>query len=110
MLIQFFKRFFLRDNSELQKAVLSNPVLLDVRSSEEFASGSVKSAINIPVQNLNSNISRIPKGRVIVAFCRSGSRSAMAVQILRKNGFQDVVNGGSWQNVQAVITEMKKSI
>ena len=53
-------------------AVLVNngAVILDVRSAMEFASGHIKNAINIPVENLSSNLSKLPsKNKTIITCC-----------------------------------------
>jgi rhodanese-related sulfurtransferase len=46
------------------------------------------------------------KGKVnIVVFCRSGSRSGQAKSILEQNGFTNVTNGGTWQEVNQIINQ-----
>ena len=39
----------------------------------------------------------------IIVFCRSGNRSSMAKSILEQNGFTNVVNGGTWNNVNQYV-------
>jgi phage shock protein E len=68
--------------------------IIDVRSPGEFSSGSYPKARNIPLDSLASRLGDLPKGKAIVVFCASGSRSAQAAKLLRKSGFQDVVNAG----------------
>jgi rhodanese-related sulfurtransferase len=41
----------------------------------------------------------------IVVFCRSGNRSGQAKSILEQNGFSNVTNGGTWQDINAVINK-----
>lgn len=41
-------------------------------------------------------------------FCRSGNRSGQAKAILEQNGFTNVINGGTWQNVKAITNEARK--
>ena len=71
-------------------------VLIDVRTPEEFASGHLLGAINIPLSDLQENlrtwIPRLPKDVPIVLQCRSGVRSAQAAQILLRAGFTNVLN------------------
>ena len=62
--------------------VESGATLLDVRTPGEFASGHVRGAINIPVQDLAQRVDEIPAGRVVV-YCQSGRRSASATRTLR---------------------------
>jgi len=87
-------------------AVLVNngAVILDVRSAMEFASGHIKNAINIPVENLSSNLSKLPsKNKTIITCCASGMRSGMAKNILTKNGYTNVFNVGGWTSLNSKI-------
>lgn len=64
--------------------------VLDVRPPEEFASGHVPGALNIPVENLARRLRDLPKGREVVAYCRGPFclMSFEAVQLLRKKGIK----------------------
>ncbi len=63
--------------ADAKAKVASGATLLDVRTRDEFASGHVKGALNIPVQELGQRLSEVPRGAVVV-YCRSGGRSASA--------------------------------
>lgn len=76
---------------------------VDVRTPAEFAQGSVKGAVNIPLDQLEKQLSTFKGKKKIVVFCKSGARSGNAKSILEKNGFTNVTNGGSWQNVAATL-------
>lgn len=91
------------DNGELTAAIRDGAYLVDVRSAGEFASGSVKGAVNIPLERIGSELGRFKGKSNVVVFCRSGNRSAQAKKILEQNGFANVTNGGTWQNVNACI-------
>ena len=75
-----------------------------VRSPGEFASGSDKGAVNIPLDNLRQQLTKFKGKQHIVVFCRSGNRSSMAKNMLSQSGFQNVTDGGTWQNVNKVLT------
>jgi rhodanese-related sulfurtransferase len=75
--------------------------LVDVRTPEEFQTGSATGAVNIPLHTLSTRLDALKGKKQIVVFCRSGSRSAQAYQILQEAGFTNVVNGGTWSDVQA---------
>ena len=94
-----------QDNSQLQDVLADNAFLVDVRTPSEFASGSVKGAVNIPLDKISEQLPKFKNKKHIVVFCRSGNRSSQAKSILEKNGFENVVNGGTWQNVQSVISD-----
>lgn len=61
--------------------------LLDVRTPEEFATGSVPGARNVPVEQLADEIARFPEGALIVTICNhGGQRSQGAARSLRDRG------------------------
>lgn len=87
------------------KSKINNAYLIDVRSEAEFASGSAKDAVNIPLQNLSKHNFTQKKDQSIVVFCKSGMRSSQAQKILHNKGFTDVHNGGSLSNIKKLLTE-----
>ena len=100
-MFDFLKNMFAApDNSRLTEAIKGGALLVDVRSPQEFASGSVKGAVNIPLERLRAELPRFKGKSGVVVFCLSGSRSGQARRILEQSGLQNVVNGGSWQNVR----------
>lgn len=73
-------------------------IVIDVRSEAEFATGHVNGAINIPYDRIASSIASlagVDKSRLIIVYCRSGARSAVAASILTELGYTQVVNGGA---------------
>lgn len=91
------------DNASLTEAIKEGAFLVDVRSAGEFASGSVKGAVNIPLDKVSSQLAKFKGKKNIVVFCRSGNRSGQAKSILEQNGIQNVINGGTWSNVNQCI-------
>ena len=72
-------------------------IILDVRTISEFSSGHINGAINISVDTLANNLSKLKnKNKPIITCCASGIRSASAISILKSNGYAKVYNGGSW--------------
>ncbi len=101
-----FKNLFAHtDNQKLTEVIKNGAFLVDVRTPAEFSAGSVKGATNIPLDKVPSQLSKFKDKKNIVVFCRSGGRSSQAKSILEKNGFQNVINGGTWQNVNQSINE-----
>jgi len=98
----FLKKLFGKDE-KLSQALEEGAFLVDVRSPLEFKSGSVKGAVNIPLDTLASQLHRFKGKNHIVVFCRSGMRSSQAKSILQKNGFENALNGGSWGNVASLV-------
>ena len=73
-------------------------VLIDVRTPEEFASGHIQSALNLPVETLQTRLSEVPQDIPVIVYCRTGNRSAAAAQILVDAGFQPVYDLGGIQS------------
>jgi len=71
-----------------------NAVVVDVRSAEEFAAGSVIGARHVPLEALAARMGELArfKGRPLIVVCQSGTRSAKAVPQLSKEGFTEVYN------------------
>ena len=80
-----------------------NSVIIDVRTPGEYESGHIKNAININVSdsNFQEKIAQLNKNEKVYVYCKIGSRSNKAANILVKNGVKQVydLNGGiiSWQ-------------
>lgn len=73
-------------------------LLLDVRTPAEFAAGAPVGALDIPVQELAARVEELPRDRTIIAYCRSGARSAAAVARLTAASF-DAYDAGASSNV-----------
>lgn len=72
-----------------------NIIIIDVRSTTEFALGHLDNSINIPLDELEKNLHLLESNTKIITVCRSGARSEIGKNILLKFGYQ-VTNGGSW--------------
>ena len=77
---------------ELRDIEMENKFLLDVRTQDEFALGSLPGAVNIPLDELRDRMSELPKGRMIYTFCAVGLRGYLAYRILTQHGFDKVRN------------------
>lgn len=75
--------------------------LIDVRTPEEFASGHLPNAINIPLQEMSSRLGEISQDEPVVLYCRSGNRSGQAAQLLGEEGFTQVLDLGGIQAWEA---------
>jgi rhodanese-related sulfurtransferase len=69
-------------------------VSLDVRTADEFAEGHLINAININVEsgNFEAEIEKLDKNTTYAVYCRSGRRSAIAVDLMKKAGFTSLYN------------------
>jgi len=81
-----------------------DPVLLDVRTPKEFATGHIEKAINMDYYNpeFKSQVGQLDKNKTYFVYCQAGGRSKSAADIMRRDGFVNIfeLNGGiiEWQN------------
>lgn len=73
------------------------PFLLDVRTPQEFASGHIPGAVNIPVDELRRRLGELPRDRKIVAYCQVGQRGYLATRILTQSGFSAANMSGGYK-------------
>lgn len=90
-----------RTTQKTKQTTKNETFYVDVRTPAEFAQGSVKGAINIPLDQIGNQLAKFKDKKNIVVFCRSGNRSSQAKVILEQNGFPNIKNGGSWEDVNA---------
>lgn len=88
---------------KLVKLVKEGAFLTDVRTPSEFAEGNVQGSTNIPLDQIAANLDKFKGKENIVVFCRSGNRSGQAKSILEQNGFANVTNGGTWQDINNIV-------
>jgi rhodanese-related sulfurtransferase len=67
-----------------------NAVIVDVRTPEEFAKGSLPGARNVPADKLAEKTRDIKKDKPLIVVCASGSRAGRAAAQLRASGFAEV--------------------
>lgn len=69
-------------------------ILLDVRTREEYEENNILGSLNIPVDKLSENMEELlpDKNKTIYVYCRSGVRSAQAVQKMIESGYKHVYN------------------
>lgn len=77
---------------EMQQANKSQVTLVDVRTPDEYALGTIPGAINIPLDNLRERLADIPENLPVYLFCGVGLRGYLASNILKSKGYPDVRN------------------
>ncbi len=101
------------DVKQAASMVQQGMFLLDVREPEEYAEVHAPNATLIPLGQLSSRLSELNayKDKPIAVMCRSGRRSAKAVQILQEAGFSKVrnISGGvtSWESAGLTVVRQK---
>lgn len=99
-MIQLLKDIFSSEKVNIGELIANGAVVLDVRSKGEYQGGHIKKSMNVPLDQLSSNLKRLDPNKPIITCCASGMRSGSAVSILKSNGFTQVYNGGSWLNLR----------
>ena len=85
----------------MQAANEPAPLLLDVRTPQEFAAGHIPGARLVPHDQLDARLGELERGRDVVVYCKTGRRAALAESLLRAEGFQVRQLQGSWVAWQA---------
>lgn len=86
-----------------KEMVQEGAIVVDVRSKGEFSSGHIRKSINIPLEQIDRELSRKlkDKDKTIILCCASGARSGMARRRLKAKGYPSVYNGGGWTSLRA---------
>jgi phage shock protein E len=84
---------------QAREAVKNGAIIVDVRTPEEFREKHIKGAINLPIDAIMKGNIKLPKGKEIVVYCRTGSRSRVSAKVLREKGWSvyDVATQGEWE-------------
>lgn len=87
----------------VQEVDYNSPIVVDVRTPEEFKSGAYPDAVNIPLDQLMQRYEELGNNgaREITVYCLSGARSAYAQRTLMQIGYENVKNGGAIASMMA---------
>lgn len=85
---------------DMGQLIKDGAVIVDVRSTGEYAGGHIKGSMNIPLDQLSGKLNKLNKNKPIITCCASGMRSASAKGMLKSKGFTEVYNGGSWMSLR----------
>lgn len=99
MLNSILSLFGLGKKIDYKEMLNNGGVIVDVRSKGEYNSGHIKGSINIPLDQLSSNLKKFKTEQPIITCCASGMRSGAAKNLLKSKGYANTVNGGSWYSL-----------
>ncbi|MBN1129953.1 MAG: rhodanese-like domain-containing protein [Chitinispirillaceae bacterium] len=87
---------------EIEAALRSGALVVDLRSPKEFAHGHFSTAVNIPHDKVGQVLESqgIRKNRLILLYSTFGPRSAVTEQLLRRNGYTSIINARSLANLK----------
>ena len=86
------------------------PLLVDVRTPQEFSQGHIPGALNIPVDELRSRLGELPRDRQIAIYCQVGQRGYLATRILKQAGFSAANIGGGYKTYQACGSRRRRMV
>ena len=94
------------DIADIQQG-LNSPVIVDVRSEGEYASGAIEGALNHPLQGLPGTLldMGVELDEEVIVYCRSGRRSAQAKTLLKQAGFKLVFDGGPMTQLEQILEQ-----
>ena len=73
---------------------LDNAILMDVRSTQEYAEGHLPYSINLPLYEIENRVKNIISdlSSIVIVYCQSGKRSKQGIKILKKKGYTNLYN------------------
>lgn len=89
--------------TDVQAMMARGAQVVDVRTHAEFKSNAFPKAINIPLDQLEARAKELDRTRPILVCCETGSRSGFGATILKRAGFTEVANLGSWRRIHAFL-------
>ena len=100
-----FKRLALVAPAKARETLKAGAIVIDVRSEAEFKKGHLPKALNIPLDRLGEEIARRApdKNRSILLHCLSGGRSGIGRSMLKRQGYLNVFNLGSYSRAKKII-------
>lgn len=93
-------------NEAVSEAIKNGAAIIDVRTRAEYSGGHVAGSKNIPLNELGSALSSLPKTKPVVFCCASGARSGQAASMARSAGY-DAHNGGPWTAVNRIVADQQ---
>ena len=105
--VDYIPQVSVHELGELRETERDHLAILDVRETGELSGGAIENSIRIPLGELAGRIHELDRAKLLVAHCKGGYRSSIAVSLLRKAGFRDVANltGGfdAWKAAGMVV-------
>ena len=85
--------------------------VLDVRSEREFRGGHLPGAVNIPLERLRDEVARLgpDKEQPLLLHCLSGTRSGLGKGMLKKMGYRNVFNLGSYGRAEKILAAQSQA-
>jgi phage shock protein E len=104
------KRLGLVSADNARKYLKEGALVVDVRSTQEFKTGHLSNAVNIPLGELQTGLPRrvSDKNQVLLLHCLSGTRSSIARRALKAMGYANVFNLGSYGRAKSILNRQNE--
>ena len=89
--------------ADVKAALARGAQIVDVRSKAEYKAAAHPKSINIPLDELEKQIKKLDPSKPVLVCCASGVRSGSAVSVLKRKGFKEVYNIGTWQRIRSLL-------
>jgi phage shock protein E len=87
----------------LKAMLVRGAQVVDVRTRAEFQSHAHPRCINIPLDQLGAWAGELDRTRPVIVCCETGGRSGIGVSVLKRAGFTEVANLGSWRRLPSLL-------
>lgn len=103
----YMKRSSQVSSKEAAELLRNGALVIDVRSVNEFESGHILQAYNIPLDRIEMLAPTVvkEKKKVLLLHCSTGVRSNLAKRKLEELGYQNVFNLGSYERAEKIVTQ-----
>lgn len=98
------RHFGLIKPEQARRYAAAGAIIVDVRTNDEYAGDHLKEALNIPLDAISDGIRlQVPdQNQTIMVYCLSGTRSGIAVRIIKSLGYSSVHNLGSLRRARSI--------
>ena len=90
---------------QAREMIRNGAIIVDVRTDGEYSSANIKESVHVPMNELKEKIEKVvaDKGTTILLHCRSGSRSFAAKRMLKRLGYANAYNIGSFGRAKKIV-------
>ena len=108
-MLNLLKRLWSKADDRLIKLIRQGAILIDVRTSREFAVDGKEGTVNYPLDDLFKELNQLDKNKPVIVFCRSGNRSRHARLMLEENGFVHVEDAQTIEKMNGLLTKANEN-